>query len=92
MIRRLIGLAIVVLFVAVVPEVAAHYLFESGIAAAVARRDPGAQHISAHVPVPILPNLLTKATLSKVTVSELALMQRSPDSTTPFDWPVVPEV
>jgi hypothetical protein len=35
----------------------------------VARRDPGAQDISAHVPVPILPNLLTKATLSKVTVS-----------------------
>jgi hypothetical protein len=69
MIRRLIGFAIVVLVVAVVPEAVAHYTFESGVAAAVARRDPGAQNISAHVPVPILPNLLTKATLSKVTVS-----------------------
>jgi hypothetical protein len=69
MIRRLIGFAIVVLVVAVVPEAVAHYTFESGIAAAVARRDPGAQDISAHVPVPILPNLLTKATVSKVTVS-----------------------
>jgi hypothetical protein len=69
MIRRLIGLALVVLVVAVVPEGAAHYLFESRIAAAVAKRDPGARDVSAHVPVPILPNLLTKATLSKVTVS-----------------------
>jgi hypothetical protein len=69
MIRRLIGFAIVVLVVAVVPEAVAHYTFESGVAAAVARRDPGAQNISAHVPIPILPNLLTKATLSKVTVS-----------------------
>jgi hypothetical protein len=57
------------LVVAVVPEAAAHFLFQSGIAAAVAKRDPGAQHISARVPVPMLPNLLTKATLSKVTVS-----------------------
>jgi hypothetical protein len=69
MIRKLIGLALVLLIVAVVPEAAAHFLFQSGIAAAVAKRDPGAQHVSARVPVPMLPNLLTKATLSKVTVS-----------------------
>ena len=35
MIRRLIAFAIVVLVVAVVPEAAGHYLFESGVAAAV---------------------------------------------------------
>jgi hypothetical protein len=30
--------------------------------------------------------------LSKATVSRAAAMQRSADSITPFDWPVVPEV
>jgi hypothetical protein len=69
MIRKLIAVVIVVLVLAIVPEAAAHFGFEYAIRAAVAQRDPGAQHISASVPVPMLPTLLTKSTISKVVVS-----------------------
>jgi hypothetical protein len=69
MIRKLIALLIVVLVLAIVPEAAAHFGFEYAIRATVAQRDPGAQHISASVPVPMLPTLLTKSTISKVVVS-----------------------
>ena len=69
MIRKLIALVIVVLVLAIVPEGLAHFGFEYAIRAAVAQRDPGAQHISASVPVPMLPTLLTKSTISKVVVS-----------------------
>jgi len=69
MIRKLIAVGIVVLVLAIVPEAVAHFGFEYAIRAAVAQRDPGAQHISATVPVPMLPTLLTKSTISKVVVS-----------------------
>jgi len=69
MIRKLIAVGIVVLVLAIVPEAVAHFGFEYAITAAVAQRDPGAQHISASVPVPMLPTLLTKSTISKVVVS-----------------------
>jgi len=69
MIRKLISLGIVVLVLAIVPEALAHFGSEYAIRAAVAQRDPGAQHISASVPIPMLPTLLTKSAFSKVTVS-----------------------
>ncbi len=69
MIRSLIRVVVVLLVLAIVPEAVAHFAFESAITAAVARRDPGAQHVSASVPIPMLPALLTKSTISKVVVS-----------------------
>jgi len=69
MIRKLIAVVIVVLVLAIVPEAVAHFGFEYAITAAVAQRDPGAQHISTSVPVPMLPTLVTKSTISKVIVS-----------------------
>jgi hypothetical protein len=69
MIRSLIRWVVLVLAVVIVPETGAHFLLQSEIAAAVAKRDPSARDISASVPVPMLPTLLTRSTLSKVTVS-----------------------
>ncbi|MFN2591445.1 MAG: hypothetical protein ABR532_01245 [Candidatus Dormibacteria bacterium] len=69
MIRKLIGLGIVVLVLAIVPETVAHFGFEHAIRATVAHNDPGAQHISASVSIPVLPTLITKSAISKVVVS-----------------------
>jgi hypothetical protein len=69
MIQKLIGFVVIALVLLIVPETGAHFLLQSEIAAAVAKQDPGARDISASVPVPMLPTLLTKSRLSKVTVS-----------------------
>jgi hypothetical protein len=69
MIRLAVRLVVLVLIVLGVAEVAAHFLVQSEIAAAVTKRDPTARDVSASVPIPLLPSLLTTHTLSKVSVS-----------------------
>jgi LmeA-like phospholipid-binding len=65
----LIRWVVLVLAVVILPEAGAHFLLQSEVAAAVARRDPSARDISVSLPVPILPTLLVKSSLSRVTVS-----------------------
>jgi LmeA-like phospholipid-binding len=69
MIRSLVQVVVVVLVLTIVPEVAAHFFFQSQVAAAVAKDDPNAQDVSASLPIPMLPTLLTRSSLSRVTVS-----------------------
>jgi hypothetical protein len=67
--RLVMRLVVLVLVVAAIAEAASHFLVRSEIAAAVSRRDPSARDVSATLPIPLLPSLLTTHTISTVSVS-----------------------
>lgn len=69
MIKLVVRLVVLVLIVVAVTEVATHFLVQSEITSAVSQRDPTAKNVSASVPIPLLPALLTTHTLSKASVS-----------------------